>query len=122
MRLEFNIRDGVFVLRLKGRFSTGSNAEVASAKEQLQQPEIANAVVDLGEVPYIDSTGLAFLVELYKVLQGRGGQLVLAGANARVREVLTLTRIGELMPVFDDQKSAIAALQAPQVVASYSGR
>jgi anti-sigma B factor antagonist len=122
MRLESNIRDGVCILRLKGRFVTGSNAEVASARKQLQVNDIANAIVDLGEVPYIDSTGLAFLVELYKIMQDRGGQLVLAGANARVLEVLTLTRIGELIPVFDDQKSAIASLREPQALAGYAGR
>jgi anti-anti-sigma factor len=122
MRLESEIRDGVFVMRLKGRFVTGSHAEVASARSQLQGNGVANAVVDLGEVPYIDSTGLAFLVDLYKILQARGGQLTLAGANARVLEVLALTRIGELIPVFDDQESAVAALRAPQVLAGYGGR
>ena len=122
MRLESEIRDGVFVLRLKGRFVTGSNAEVASARNQLQGTGIANVVVDLGEVPYIDSTGLAFLVDLYKILQARGGQLALAGANARVLEVLALTRIGELIPVFDDQESAVAALRAPQILAGCAGR
>jgi anti-anti-sigma factor len=116
MRLEFNTRDGVCVLRLKGRFVTGSNAEAASAKNQLQGAGIANVVVDLREVPYIDSTGLAFVVELYKILQGRGGQLAVAGANARVLEVLALTRISEIIPVFDDQESAVAALRVPQVV------
>jgi anti-anti-sigma factor len=122
MRLESEIRDGVFILRLKGRFVTGSNAEVASARSQLQATGIANAIVDLGEVPYIDSTGLAFLVDLYKILQVRGGQLILAGANARALEVLALTRIGELIPAFDDQESAIAALRAPQVLAGWAGQ
>src|ERR1700721_1860518 len=122
MRLESEIRDGVFILRLKGRFVTGSSAEVVSARNQLQAAGIANAVVDLGEVPYIDSTGLAFLVDLYKILQGHGGQLALAGANARVLEVLALTRIGDLIPVFDDQESAVAALRAPQVLAGFAGR
>ena len=122
MRLESEIRDGVFVLRLKGRFVTGSNAEVASARNQLQGTGLVNAIVDLGEVPYIDSTGLAFLVDLYKILQGRGGQLAVAGANARVLEVLELTRIGELIPVFDDQEIALVTLRAPEVLAGWAGR
>jgi anti-anti-sigma factor len=122
MRLESEIRDGVFVLRLKGRFVTGSNAEVASARNELQGTGVVNAIVDLGEVPYIDSTGLAFLVDLYKILRARGGQLALAGANARVLAVLALTRIGELIPVFDDQESALVTLRAPEVLAGWAGR
>jgi len=111
MRLESQIRDGVCVLRLQGRFVTGSDAELVSAQNSLQQAGIAKAIVDLGAVPYIDSTGLAFVVELHKSLTSRGGQLFLADANERIREVLQMTRIGEIIPLFDDVEDAEAALR-----------
>jgi anti-anti-sigma factor len=111
MRLESQIRDGVCVLRPQGRFVTGSDAELVSAQNYLQETGIANAVLDLNAVPYIDSTGLAFVVELHKSLAGRGGQLFLAGANARVRDVLEMTRIGEIIPLFKDADEAEAALR-----------
>jgi anti-anti-sigma factor len=112
MCLEFQIRDGVGILRLQGRFVTGADAEFVSARNSLQQAGIDNAIVDLRAVPYIDSTGLAFVVELHKFLAGRGGQLFLASANQRVREVLRLTRIGEIIPLFEDAEDAEAALRA----------
>jgi len=111
MRLESQIRDGVCVLRLAGRFVTGSDVAFLSAKNCLQKAGIVKAVVDLSGVPYIDSTGLAFVVELHKALQSRGGQLMLANPNARVREVLEMTRIGEIVPLFDDAENAEAALR-----------
>ena len=111
MRLESQIRDGVCILRLQGRFVTGSDAEFVSARNHLQKIGIAKAVVDLSAVPYIDSTGLAFVVELHKSLASRGGQLFLADANQRVREVLQLTRIGEIIPLFQDVEDAEAALR-----------
>jgi len=111
MRVESQIRDGVCILRLKGRFITGSDAELVSAQNSLQETRIANAVVDLGAVPYIDSTGLAFVVELHKALASRGGQLFLANANQRIREVLQMTRIGEIIPLFEDVEDAEAALR-----------
>ena len=82
---------------------------------------IGKAVVDLTDVPYIDSTGLAFIVELHNAMQWRGGQLVLAGANPRVREILALTRIGEIVRTFADRKSALAALRAPETMAGAGG-
>jgi anti-sigma B factor antagonist/stage II sporulation protein AA (anti-sigma F factor antagonist) len=111
MRLESQIRDGVGILRLQGRFVTGSDAELVSAQNYLQKAGIAKAVVDLGAVPYVDSTGLAFVVELHKALASRGGQLFLADANQRVREVLQLTRILEIIPLFEDVEDAEAALR-----------
>lgn len=111
MRLESQIRDGVGVLHAHGRFVTGSDAEVVSARNYLHQAGIANAVLDLEAVPYVDSTGLAFVVDLHKSLASRGGQLFLAGANARVREVLQMTRIGEIIPLFNCVEEAEAALR-----------
>jgi anti-sigma B factor antagonist len=119
MRFETQIHDGVAILRLKGRFVTGSEADLAPAETFLQQNGILNAIVDLSEVPYVDSTGLAFVVELHKALEMRGGQLVLVGPNARVREVLALTRIGEFVPSFADRESAEAAFR-PGVMCSHS--
>jgi anti-anti-sigma factor len=112
MRLESQIRDGVCILRLQGRFVTGSDAELLSAQNSLQKIGISNAIVDLSAVPYIDSTGLAFVVELHKSLVSRGGQLFLAYANARVREVLEMTHIGEIVPLFEDVEEAEAALHS----------
>ena len=111
MRLESQIHDGVAVLHLKGRFVIGSDAEFVAARNHLEELGIAKAVLDLGAVPYIDSTGLAFVVDLHKSLAARGGQLFLADANARVREVLEMTRIGDVIPLFGDVEEAEAALR-----------
>ena len=111
MRLESQIRDGVGILRLQGRFVTGSDAEFVSAQNYLQKNGIIKAVVDLSAVPYIDSTGLAFVVDLHKSLESRGGQLVLADANERVCEVLKMTRIGEIIPLYPDTEDAEAKLR-----------
>ena len=111
MRLEPQIHNGVCVLRLSGRFATGSDSAFVSARNYLQQAGVVSAVVDFSAVPYIDSTGLAFVVDLHKSLAGRGGQLVLADANARVRQVLKMTRIGEIVPVYDDVEAAENALR-----------
>lgn len=106
MRLESQIHDGVGILRLYGRFVTGSDAELQLARNCLDAHGISKAVLDLQSVPYIDSTGLAFVVELHKELTRRGGQLLLARANARVREVLEMTRIREIVPLYDDVEDA----------------
>ena len=122
MRLVSETRDGVNFLRLKGRFVTGSDDELASAKSKLQNGGAAKAIIDLGEVPYIDSTGLAFVVELHKALQDRGGQLVLANPNPRVREVLALTRISDVIRVFDNEDAAKMALLDSGLMMSCAGR
>lgn len=118
MRFQIEIRDGVGVVRLAGRFVTGSDAELLSVKDQLQNAGIVKAILDLREVPYIDSTGLAFVVDLHKNMRSRQGQVVLANANARVREILALTRLDEVIAVCADEESAEAALRGRELAAS----
>ena len=112
MRLEYQNRDGICVLRPAGRFVTGSDAELLSARKYLDQNGFARAVIDFSAVPYVDSTGLAFVVELHKSLAARGGQLLLAGANERIREVLEITRFLDIIPLFDDVEEAVACFHS----------
>lgn len=111
MRMEYAVREGVCVLRPVGRFVTGSDAELVSAKAYVQAAGVQKAVIDMSALAYIDSTGLAFVVELHKAMQARGGQLVLAGANERVREVLRLTRIDDIVCLLEGADEAEAALR-----------
>jgi anti-sigma B factor antagonist len=115
MRVEFQIRDGVGIIRPEGRFVTGCEAALESTRNYLQETGITKAVLDLSQVPYVDSTGLAFVVELHKWLSSCEGQLVLTNANERVREVLRLTRISEIVPTFDNAEDAECELRGEVV-------
>ena len=68
-----------------------------------------NVVVDLSGVSYMDSSGIATLVEALQATRKRSGRLVLAGLTERVREVFELARLQsvfELAPTVDDALSA----------------
>src|SRR5579863_3825051 len=115
MRVESQIRDGVGIIRPEGRFVTGCDAALDATRDYLQEAGIAKAVLDLSQVPYVDSTGLAFVVELHKWLSSRGGQLVLTNANDRIREVLRMTRISEIVLLFDNAEDAECELRGEVV-------
>ncbi len=66
-------------------------------------------VVNLSEVRYVDSSGIASLVEVLKAARKTEKRLVLVGLNEAVHEVLRLTR---LIKIFDIRETEDAALQA----------
>jgi anti-anti-sigma factor len=55
-------------------------------------------ILDLTEVPYIDSAGLGLIVSHYVRCQGRGVRLVVAGAGPRVVQLFELTRVDQFFP------------------------
>src|SRR5512140_2328990 len=62
-------------------------------------------VIDLGEVSFVDSSGLSVLVTALKTARGAGGDVVLSRLNPPVRSILELTRLNRVLEVFDDPET-----------------
>ena len=65
-------------------------------------------IVNLGDVTFIDSSGLGMLIGCYKVMHGRRGKMMLCDVPDRAYRVLELSGMKKLMPVMrlETQKSA----------------
>lgn len=67
-------------------------------------------VIDLTEVEFLASIGLRSLVQCAKVVQLKGGKVVLLSPRPVVAEVIQFSGIDELIPIHDDADEAIAAV------------
>ena len=115
MLVELERRGDICFLRLHGRFATGKDSTYLRGKtEEVKNSGCSRVLADFGQVEYLDSTGIGFLIELYTSLsKDQNGRFVLANLNRRVREVLELTRLANVMPIYPDEKSALDALRQP---------
>ena len=119
MLIEFDYKDDVCIIRPRGRFVTGSDAEYLRKKtDELKSCGRTKVMTDLHDVPYADSTGIAFIVGAYtSVTNSLGGRFVLVSPNPRVREVLDLTRLSTVIPIAADEAAGLAFLNAEGPVA-----
>ena len=69
----------------------------------------ARLVVDLSDVPLMDSSGVATLIEVLQVQRGAGGKLVLCGLQEKVQSVFEITRLTEVFTIVTDRASAMSA-------------
>jgi anti-sigma B factor antagonist len=67
-------------------------------------------VVDLSGVPFIDSTGIAVLLEYLRDASGFGGKFCVAAPTDHVRHVFEIIRLQEALPIFESTAAAIAAM------------
>jgi anti-sigma B factor antagonist len=96
------------VLTLSGPL-TASNAPVF--QNAMRREESANTLIlDLSEVPYVDSAGLGLLVTAHVSRQKSGRKMVLSGINQRVQKLFDITRVASLFLIFSSPEEAIAAL------------
>ena len=96
------------VLCLRGPL-TGNNAPALQNALRREEPT-QTLILDLSNVPYVDSAGLGALVTAYISRQKSGRRMVLSGLNARVQKLFEITRVQELVLIFSSPEEAIAAL------------
>jgi anti-anti-sigma factor len=116
MLVEFECHGDICVLRLHGRFATGQDsAYLRGRTEEIKKSGASKVLADFSQVDYIDSTGMGFLIGIYtSVVKIPSGRFVLCNLNRRVREVLELTRLANVMAIYANEETAMRALQEGQ--------
>jgi len=69
--------------------------------------------VDLSEVYYVDSSGLAIFIDALQRIQRYGGKLALAGLKGNVAMVFQIARLDKIFLIFDDRETAVNAVAHP---------
>ena len=64
-------------------------------------------LINLGEVNYIDSSGIGELVSSFTTVSGQNGQLKLLNLTKRVHDLLQITKLYTVFEVFDDEATAV---------------
>ena len=114
--IDIEKKDDVCLLRFRGNFHTGEDLDYLRAKmEEIKTVNCPKVLADFEDVPLVGSTGISFLVELYR---NSGGRFVLVKTQRRVREVLDITRLSTVFPLAADVESGLAALNSEASVES----
>ncbi len=102
--------DGVTVLDLSGRITLGEGSvQLRDAIRDLIGKGQKRILLDLGEVSYIDSSGLGELVSAYTTARNQGAALKLLKLTKKVHDLLQLTKLYTVFDIYDDEASAIAS-------------
>src|SRR6476620_2635439 len=81
----------------------------ASLRSIIDDEKPKRLVVDLSQVPYIDSSGIAVLIGAMQSLEHEGGVFLLAGAQDGLRMILESAKLDQYFRLFPDIESATAA-------------
>ncbi len=106
-KLEVN---SALVLVIKGEIDLYSSPALRKEILETISGEIPVIIMDMNQVTYMDSSGVATLVEGYKQCNQVKGRFVLSGVQPEVRQVFELTRLDSVFPMYKDRQSALAEL------------
>ena len=101
----------VIVLDVSGRITLGEgNVILREIVRDLVEKGNNKIVLNLGEVSYVDSSGVGELVKAFTTVRTKGGQLKLANLNKRVHDLLQMTRLSKVFEIEKDEASALKSL------------
>ena len=99
---------GVTILDINGRITVQDGAdEFHEMVRQVVRRGRLNLVVNLRDVPYIDSTALGEIVRAYATTTRLGGTLKLLNVHGRVHDLLVITRLLSIFDLFDTEPDAV---------------
>jgi len=96
------------VLPLKGEIDLHVSPSVTASLNEMIEKKPKRVVVDLSDVSYIDSAGLAALIQAMQKVEGYGGKFMLAGLQETVRSIFEISRLDQVFQIFPDADAALA--------------
>ena len=112
LTIASRIVDGVVVLDLSGRITLGEGSvQLRDAIRGLISKGDKNILLNLGDVNYIDSSGLGELVSAYTTAKNQQAEVKLLNLTKKVHDLLQLSKLYTVFDIKDDEASAIASFK-----------
>ena len=103
--------DGVLILEVSGEIDLQHSPEMRRVLQARAAQRVPALLLDFTGVKYIDSSGLATLIEYYQSSRAYAGKIGVAGLSHRVRSIFELVRLNEVFPIYATVPEATLALQ-----------
>jgi anti-sigma B factor antagonist len=110
MKILIRRVDSATIVDVSGDIDLSNSPEVRKALlREVRDNRAPRVVLNLSEVRYIDSSGVASLVEGLKASRDIGSRFMLVGLSGPAREVLQLSRLVKVFEIYDTEVEALAA-------------
>ncbi|HUB66882.1 MAG TPA: STAS domain-containing protein [Candidatus Methylacidiphilales bacterium] len=112
MQISERTEDAVPVVSITGDIDLETSPQLRTFLRAKASQKTPKLLLDFGGVNYIDSSGLATLIEYFQSVQSSGGKLVLAALSPRVKNVFEIVRLEQVFSLHPDIAAGLAALKA----------
>jgi anti-anti-sigma factor len=108
LRARLRQERGIPVLDFEGEIDVSAEATLETAFTQACSSNPPAVLLNFRDVTFINSTGIALIVALLARARKERRQLLVTGLSDHYRHVFSITRLADLMTIYDDESSALA--------------
>ena len=110
MTIDTRSVNGVTILEIHGKVTIGEGSrEIRKKIPELLDGGNKDILLDLGDVSYVDSSGIGELVSSYTTVTNQGGQFKLLHLTKKIRELLAITKLLTVFDCYDDEETAVGS-------------
>jgi anti-sigma B factor antagonist len=100
----------VIILDLHGKILIGEGDEaLRNAVARLVKGEKKKILLNLADVPYVDSAGLGEIVRCYTTVSREGGRLKLVNLTKKIQDLLSITKLLTVFETYDSEEQAVSS-------------
>jgi anti-sigma B factor antagonist len=113
---QLNIKErqagDVTILDLSGKITIGEGSvQLREAVRRLLDDGKKKILLNLGDVSYVDSSGIGELVSSYTTTNNNGGQLKLLNLTKKIQDLLMITKLLTVFETYDNEEAAVSSFK-----------
>ncbi len=108
MPVKIGNRNGLTICYVEGEIDINTSPDVKKPFDKLISSKTPKIIVNLSKVTYVDSSGLATLVEILKNMRSYGGKLKLSNMSSKIKSLFEITKLEKLFDIVADEEEAIS--------------
>lgn len=107
MNINIENKNGISICRTSGEITFSTSPDLRNQLLKLIDQKIDKIVMDMKEITYIDSSGMATLVEILQKIKAINGQLKLSQVPDKIKEILEMVRLKDIFEIYESEEEAI---------------
>lgn len=106
-----NQSDGIRVIATERQLTGGTQGKLRTRIEEAVEDGGLRILLDLSGTERVDSSGLGEIVRLHNMVRGNDGRLALFGLQESAQLLMKLTKLDEILEVYESQDEAVSAME-----------
>ncbi|MCF7874127.1 MAG: STAS domain-containing protein [Candidatus Omnitrophica bacterium] len=107
MKINEEKKEDIIIASISGEINIDTSPELRKAFDQYTDQGIKKVIIDCQNLAYIDSSGLATLIELLQRLKKENGELKICNLAEKVKSVFEVTKLDKLFDICLNQEQAV---------------
>lgn len=108
MAVRTENKNGLVVCYVDGEIDINTAPDIKKYFEKILVKKTPKIIINFSKVTYVDSSGLATLVEILKGMKGYGGRMRLTNLSPKIKSLFEITKLEKLFEIIADEAEAIA--------------